>query len=232
MESISLLIISAFTLGLVHTALGPDHYLPFIVMAKARNWSLSKTIRVTVFSGLGHVLSSVIIGFVGIGTGIAIMEIEVFEGFRGNIAAWLFVIFGFGYFVWGLYRAITNKKHTHIHFHKKGGLHNHEHSHEQEHNHTHKKNITPWILFTIFFLGPCEPLVPLLMYPAASSSITGTILVALAFAVATIGTMTAIVIISSYGIKLINTEKLERYMHAIAGGMILLSGLAILFLGL
>lgn len=232
MDSILLLIISAFTLGFVHTALGPDHYLPFIVMSKARNWSLAKTIRITVLSGLGHVFSSVLIGFIGIGTGIALLEIELFEGLRGNIAAWLFVAFGFIYFVWGIYRAVNNKKHTHIHFHKGKGIHTHEHSHEDAHNHVHKKNLTPWVLFTIFLLGPCEPLVPLLMYPASSNSITGTILVAIAFAIATIGTMTLIVVISSYGIKIIKTDKLERYMHAFAGATILLSGLAILFLGL
>ena len=34
---------SAAALGFVHTILGPDHYLPFIVMAKARQWKMYKT---------------------------------------------------------------------------------------------------------------------------------------------------------------------------------------------
>jgi nickel/cobalt exporter len=70
------------------------------------------------------------------------------------------------------------------------------------------------------------------MYPAAQSSIWGTVLVSLAFAIATVGTMTAIVFLSTYGIKIFKTDKIERYMHAIAGAMILLSGCAIVFLGL
>ncbi len=231
MEGITLLIVTAFTLGFVHTALGPDHYLPFIVMSKARNWSMAKTLRVTIFSGLGHVLSSVIIGFIGIGAGVAISKVEMFEGHRGDLAAWSFIVFGLVYFIWGLVRGIKNKKHSHLHFHK-GKPHNHEHAHEDEHGHVHKKNITPWILFTIFFFGPCEPLVPLLMYPAAQNSIWGTVLVSTAFAVATVGTMTLIVYLASLGIKIIKTDKIERYMHAIAGAMILLSGIAIVFLGL
>lgn len=232
MEGITLLIVTAVSIGFVHTALGPDHYLPFIVMSKARNWSTAKTLRITILSGFGHVLSSVIIGLIGIAAGVAISKIEMFEGHRGDLAAWAFIVFGFVYFLWGLYRGIKNKPHSHPHIHNATEMHTHEHSHEENHIHDHKKNITPWILFTIFFLGPCEPLIPLLMYPAAQSSVMGTILVSLAFAVTTIGTMTLIVYLASMGIKIIKTDKIERYMHAIAGAMILLSGFAIVFLGL
>lgn len=232
MDGISLLIVTAITLGFVHTVLGPDHYLPFIVMSKARNWTMRKTLFITVLCGLGHILSSIVIGFIGIAAGIAISKIEMFEGHRGSIAAWGFIIFGFVYMAWGIYRAVKNKKHTHLHFHKGGKVHEHEHVHEQEHSHVHKQNITPWILFTIFLLGPCEPLVPLLMYPAATNSMTGTVLVSTAFGITTIGTMTLIVFLASYGIKIIKTDKLEKYMHAIAGFTIFASGIAIQFLGL
>jgi hypothetical protein len=37
-----ILIISAASVAFVHTMLGPDHYVPFIAMAKARDWSLPK----------------------------------------------------------------------------------------------------------------------------------------------------------------------------------------------
>ena len=35
---------TAATLGLVHTVIGPDHYLPFIVIGRAREWTLRKTL--------------------------------------------------------------------------------------------------------------------------------------------------------------------------------------------
>ena len=44
--------------------------------------------------------------------------------------------------------------------------------------------------------------------------------------------MLTIVLISLYGIKFIRMGKLEKYSHAVAGGMILFSGAAIMFLGL
>ena len=60
-NSIAILSVTAITLGFVHTILGPDHYLPFIVLSEARKWSLRKTMLITFLCGLGHVLSSVVL---------------------------------------------------------------------------------------------------------------------------------------------------------------------------
>ena len=92
--------------------------------------------------------------------------------------------------------------------------------------------MTPWVLFTIFVLGPCEPLIPILMYPAARSSVPGMLLVTLTFAAVTLATMAAVVALLSRGYHALSLGKLERYSHAIAGLTIALSGLAIQFLGL
>ena len=45
----------------------------------------------------------------------------------------------------------------------------HEHDHHKEHVHAHpnrKGIVTFWSLFIVFALGPCEPLIPMLMVPA------------------------------------------------------------------
>jgi hypothetical protein len=52
------------------------------------------------------------------------------------------------------------------------------------------------------------------------------------FGITTISTMLAIVLITLYGIRFVRLGKLERYTHALAGAMILLSGAAIAVLGL
>ncbi len=234
-QEISILILTAITIGFVHTILGPDHYLPFIVLAKARNWSRMKTSIITVICGLGHVGSSILFGIIGIIFGIGVNRLELFESFRGNLAAWLFIAFGLTYLIWGIKKAIKNEPHKHIHYHSNGTKHVHEHTHHEEHAHIHEvknKSITPWALFIIFVLGPCEPLIPILMYPAAKSSITGLIVVAGTFSLITIATMLSIVLITSYGINLANFGKLEKYTHAIAGLTILFSGIGIQFLGL
>lgn len=231
-DNLTTLTITAASLAFVHTVLGPDHYLPFIVMSRARKWTIYKTSWVTLLSGFGHVISSILLGTIGIGVGIALNKLEFMESVRGDLAAWLFVLFGLAYMAWGLYRAIKNKPHKHKHHHGNGTLHVHEHSHQEEHDHTHKNNITPWILFTIFFLGPCEPLIPLLMYPAALDSSWGVAQVSIVFGLVTMLTMLVLVLLASYGLKFVKLGKLERYTHAIAGATILLSGIAILFLGL
>ncbi len=233
-DQIAILAITAATIGFFHTILGPDHYLPFIVMSKAGEWSARKTALITILCGIGHVLSSVVLGLVGVAFGIAVMKLEALEAFRGNIAAWLLIGFGFAYFAWGLNRAIKNRPHTHAHEHD-DHAHEHEHSHKHAHVHVHKqknKNLTPWILFTIFVFGPCEPLIPILMYPAAKSSFTGILLVSGVFSIVTIATMLTVVMLASWGISFAPFGKIERYTHAIAGATICMSGMAIQFLGL
>jgi len=231
-----ILLITAASIGFFHTLFGPDHYLPFIVMAKARKWSVVKTTWVTFLCGLGHVGSSILLGFIGVAFGIGVNKLVFIESGRGNIAAWLFIAFGLVYFIWGMRQAYRKKPHKHIHVHSDGTYHTHDHTHEDRHLHVHdqpkKKNITPWVLFVIFVLGPCEPLIPILMYPAATNSISGMILVSIVFAVVTITTMLGIVLAGSFGLNYLPLGRLERFTHAIAGATILLSGIGIQFLGL
>jgi hypothetical protein len=231
---ISILLVTAATIAFVHTVLGPDHYLPFIVMSKSGQWSLKKTSIITLLCGFGHVLGSVALGMIGIAFGVAVTNLVGIESLRGEIAAWGLIAFGLGYGAWGLRRALRNRPHTHIHTHESGGSHSHVHIHQQEHTHIHgsTESMTPWVLFTFFVLGPCEPLIPLLMYPAAQNSLGGLLLVTAVFGFITISTMLTIVLISVRGIALLPMKSLSRYMHALAGGTILLSGLAIKFLGL
>ena len=236
MHELTVITITAASIGLLHTLLGPDHYLPFIVMARARKWSLVKTTCITALCGAGHVLSSIILGIIGIALGISISKLGAIESFRGGLAAWLLIAFGAGYFIWGVIRARKSRPHVHWHAHGDTSMPIHKHTHSKDHLHLHKgekaKNLTPWILFTIFVFGPCEPLIPLLIYPAAKSSVFGLVLVMGVFGVVTIATMLSIVILLSLGTNLLPMGRLERYTHALAGATICLCGIAIRFLGL
>jgi nickel/cobalt transporter (NicO) family protein len=234
-NSIVLLSATAVSLGFFHTLLGPDHYLPFIVMSQAKNWSLRKTMWITFLCGLGHVLSSVILGLLGIAVGISVTKLVNVESFRGNIAAWLFIAFGLVYMIISGRNLLRKRKHTHAHHHLDTENHIHEHDHHREHAHFHNSDVfktTPWILFLIFVFGPCEPLIPLLMYPAAKNNITGAVIVSVLFSVVTISTMMSIVLVFKLGLNKINLKPIEKYSHLIAGAMIFVSGLAIQFLGL
>jgi sulfite exporter TauE/SafE len=235
MNSITILLAAAASAGFIHTLLGPDHYVPFIVMSKARKWSLRQTLFTTLYCGVGHVASSIIIGFVGIALGYGISQIEGVESIRGSLAGWAFFTFGFAYMIWGVFKAIRNRPHTHSHSHGGGELHVHEHTHRTDHAHVHPKStgmLTPWVLFVIFVLGPCEILIPLVMVPAANNDTNGIVAVSLLFSAVTVFTMCAAVTVGYYGFKVLPTAKIDRFMHAIAGATICMSGFAILFLDL
>jgi len=226
---------TAATIGFAHTLLGPDHYLPFIVLSKARSWSTKKTVLITFLCGLGHVLSSVVLGFAGIALGVAVSRLEVVESLRGEISSWVLIGFGVMYTAWGIRRAFRNRPHTHFHAHGEGEAHTHEHGHVGEHVHVHDANarrLTPWALFIIFVLGPCEPLIPLLMYPAATGRVLDVIAVASVFGVVTIGTMLGVVLLLRSGLARLPLGPIERYGHALAGLAILTSGGAIKLFGL
>lgn len=234
-NSITLLSVTAVSIGFVHTLLGPDHYLPFIVLSQAKKWTLRKTMVITFLCGLGHVMSSVVLGLVGIAVGISVKNLVSIESFRGNIAAWLFIAFGLVYMIISLRNLIKKRKHSHPHNHFGGENHYHEHDHHNKHSHVHENNAfnsSPWILFLVFVFGPCEPLIPLLMYPAAENNVSGAIVVSTLFSVVTISTMLSIVLTFKLGLNRISLKPVEKYNHLIAGTLIFISGLAINFLGL
>lgn len=247
-DNLGALAITAASLGFLHTLFGPDHYLPFVAMSRAGGWSLRKTTVITLLCGLGHVASSVVLGFVGIAFGVLLFKLETIEASRGNVAAWLFIGFGWTYFVWGVVQAVRNRPHTHLHAHADGTVHAHEHMHQAEHLHAHQAEpvnpyappprqadrgkaagrlLTPWVLLTLFLFGPCEPLIPLVMYPAAQANLWGVACVTLLFGASTLTTMTGMVLLMYRGIGALRFDRMHRYSHALAGLVVLSCGVAI-----
>lgn len=249
---IQLLVFTAASIAFVHTLLGPDHYLPFVAMARARGWSRQKTLRITLWCGLGHLVGSVALGVIGIALGSAVARLEWIEGVRGEFAAWALVGFGLAYMAWGLRRALRRRPHSHWHQHE-DGVHRHTHDHQGSHAHLHdqaakspqglngaeplpRRSLTPWIIFVIFVLGPCEPLIPLLMYPAATHSTTGMLAVTGVFGLVTVATMLLMVLLANAGLDRLSLKglrlgRLQRFDHALAGFAVMACGLAITLLG-
>ncbi len=232
MNEAQILLVTAASIAFLHTILGPDHYVVFTAMGKAHGWSLAKTLRVTFLCGLGHVLSSVVIGGVGIVLGAQLVSLTAIEGMRGSLAGWALLAFGLMYFAWGLRKAGRGYSHSHVHVHD-GLVHDHEHDHRSDHSHVHAetgKTITPWAMFIIFVLGPCEALIPLFMYPAARQSTSLVVAVAIVFGLVTLITMLAAVFLTSISIR--KLPSLGRWEHAVAGASVAACGAAISFIGL
>ncbi len=235
MQSASVLLTTAATIGLFHTAIGLDHTLPFVVLGRSRGWSLRKVWTVTGLCGLAHVLSSVVLGFVGIGIGVAVERLSWIESVRGGLAAWMLIAFGLVYAAWSWVAVLRGKRHAHVHVHADGTMHLHDHDHHGEHLHAHApsaRSLTFWGLFIVFAFGPCEPLIPLLMAPAWEHHWALVAAVAAIFSVATIGTMLALVTVGVLGLRMVSLAPLERYANVVAGLVIAASGLAIQVLGI
>lgn len=251
-QSFTVLLWTAASIGVIHTVMGPDHYLPFVAMARARSWTWSKTAFIVLACGVGHVVGSVGLGGLGVAFGWTLGGLKAFESVRGSLAGWLMLGFGLAYTAWGLRRAVRNRPHRHLHAHADGTFHSHDHLHDGEHVHVHdvrgtspasppgradrgrvaptaagrQVNITGWVLFTLFVFGPCEPLIPFLMVPAAQRSIWGLVWVTSVFAAATLATMLAAVALGLFGLGRIASPALERYAHALAGLVVTACGVA------
>ena len=116
-------------------------------------------------------------------------------------------------------------------------------SHYHAHLHAHKArshnieappsgSLTPWAIFIIFVLGPCEPLIPLLMFPAATQSVAGIFWVTGVFAIVTVFTMLGAVAIGQLGLERLRVPALARFGHSTAGATMLGCGIAIGWMGL
>ena len=224
--TLTVLLGSAIGVAFVHTLIGIDHSLPFVVLGKANGWSLRKTLGLTTVCGIGHVLSSVVLGLLGIGLGTAVTSLTVIEASRGTLAAWTLIMFGLVYAGWAFARRRRGTRHAHqhdglVHSHTGGGAtHNHA-------THPATATITAWSLFIIFVLGPCEPLIPLLMIPAAAMGTGVVVLVTATFGVVTVATMLGLVTLAYFGLRLQRMHWLEQHAQVMAGLAIAASGVVI-----
>jgi len=237
MDGFSLnLLAGTAAIAVTHTLLGPDHYLPFVMMAQAGRWSRAKTARVTALCGLGHVASSLMLGALGVLAGMAVHQMQGWESARGDWAAWGLVGLGVAYALWGLRRAIREGQglvpHSHgfVHVHRHGD-HAHAHPHGADPGRV-RSRMSFWALFALFVLGPCEPLIPLFVMPASRGRWELAAGLALLFTVLTVACMVAAVLAMQSGLMRLPLQGLERWAHVMAGGVIAASGLAIVLLGL
>ncbi len=247
MDAVWVLVGAAVGIGFVHTLIGIDHTLPFVVLGKARGWSLRRTLWITGLCGGGHVASSVLLGGAGIGlaifaTGLDLREghhwmegrvgvFESIEAVRGDLASWALIAFGLTYAGWSLAR--NRRRQRHAHAHASGLVHSHDHPAAGSHEHPSGNaagvaGLTAWSLFVIFVLGPCEPLIPILMVPAFQVGLWAVVPVTVAFGATTIATMAGVVTLAYRGLDFVRFPGLRAHAHTLSGLAIAGSGLAIM----
>ena len=215
------LVAAAASLGSVHT-LAPDHWMPFAALARAERWSARRTAAITALCGLGHVTVSVLLGIVSVFLGLELLQ--AFGRGLESVAGLLLIAFGVAYGLWGLHRAVQSRWHGHAggHLHWHGG---HSHAHDDD------AGMTPWMLFLVFCADPCVAVIPL-MFAAAPLGWGSTLAVVIAYELATIGTMVALVLPARAVASSFRSAWADRYGDALAGGVIAVVGIAVVGLGL
>ena len=214
-QTTTLLLGTAASLAVVHTLLGIDHSLPFVALGRARGWALGRTLLVTALCGAGHVASSVLIGAVGVGLGIATDALLWLESARGELAAALLIGFGLAYAAWAVWRGLRERDGTRLQGRPAGA-----------------DRVTPWALFIVFVLGPCEPLIPLMVVPGMARDWLAVAAVVGVFGLLTVGAMLLAVGAAWRGVALLGTGRVGRHADVAAGLVVAASGAAVLFLGL
>lgn len=231
----------AASLAVVHTAIGVDHALPFVVLSRVQGWSLRRTLWVTGLCGLGHVASAVALALGAVALGLAVEQLAPLDALRGNVALGLLVAFGLAYALVGAVRLWKRRPHRHAHVHHDGTLHDHDHGHVDAHVHLHaeekKRAVSAWTLFVVLVFGPCEALVPLLLAPGLTQDYALLLGVVVVFGALTVATMLTLVTLGVLGARLVNLERLVGPRLAAAGDVaaglaIAATGVAVSALGL
>lgn len=210
----STLALAAATVGALHT-FAPDHWVPFAAVARARGWSATRTARVTLACGLGHVTVSALMGLLAL-----FVSLQVFEALGRRLeaaAGVLLIVFGLGYGLWGLRRAAGARLHGHSHVH-------YDHVH-------HPDRVSALSLFLLFSADPCVAVIPL-MVAAAPLGAVGLTAIVLLYEAATLATMLALVLPARAAARAVPGGWLGRYGDAAAGGLIAAVGVLVSAVGL
>ncbi len=225
-----LLLYSTIGISLLHTISGPDHYLPFIVLSKSGKWTLKKTIFWTILCGLAHVLSSVVVGAIGIAIGYTLNQFDLVESTRGNWASWLLLVFGLTYTLWGIFQLKRNRLHKHFDINENEDIVVYEHRDGEVVLPDEKFKVSPWVMLFIFGLGPSEPLLPIFFYPTAEQSFYQTCIVVIVYTLVTLLAMISMVLLGYFGMQRFQFQGFEKYMSLFSGLVILTCGVGMVFL--
>ncbi len=205
---------TAAAVGALHS-IAPDHWVPFMAVGRARGWSAARTAQVTLLCGFAHVSVSVLLGLLALRLGQGILE--AFGTRLESVAGILLIGFGLAYGVWGLRRALAGKLHGHTHPHF-------DHVHDPS-------RATVAGLVLLFSVDPCVRLIPIIL-AAAPLGWPRLVALILIYEVATLGTMVGIVLAARSGaVKGLQAPWLDRLGDALAGGLIVVTGLAVAVLG-
>jgi len=232
----SLLLLTAASTAALHTLI-PDHWLPFVLVGRARGWSSRRTAAVSGLSAIVHTLLSAGLGIAALAIGQTAAR-AVGAGLA-RASGVLLVLFGAAYAVWAWRKG--------GHFHPGGALlHRPDEASRcdgregvvsEEHLHYHADDA--WIradatkgaaaLALIVGLNPCVLVLPI-MVATAEQGTAAVVLVTLAYSLTTIALMVGLSVAGVAGARRLPVPAVARHMETASGVLIALVGAAFLII--
>lgn len=226
---------TGFTVAFLHAAI-PTHWLPFVLVARARGWGRTKAVAVTTLAGIGHVALTSLLGLGIAWFGFQLDE-EVGEAFPW-VSGGLLLAFG-AYYFWRQWRG------TGVCHHHTPGTRHHAGEHCQaEHEHSHwqeelgespivSKRVGDWTavsgLFVMLTLSPCEGFLPVYL-SGVQFGWRGFIVLSVILAVATLASMTILTWLALVGFDRFRLKSFERYEAGLLGALFVVLGIVIIAL--
>lgn len=227
---VSLLVATVAAVGVLHTIV-PDHWLPIALLARQRGWTARQTASAAATAGLGHTVSTLFLGLlVWIAGALAAQRFGHALSYASSIAL---VAFG----LWIAIGALREQRygHRHMHRHSDGTVHAHYHLHDElvhehtgavpeaaMHEHAHAMSGRTSLLL---ILGSSPMIEGIPAFFAAGRFGSATLgLMAVVFAVATIGTYVALCVGASRALDRVNLGPFEKYGEVLSGIVVILAG--------
>jgi nickel/cobalt transporter (NicO) family protein len=227
---------TGFTVAFFHAAI-PTHWLPFVLVSRARGWSRGKTLAVSALAGLGHVALTSLLGVVIAWFGFQLDDRT--ENLFPKIAGGILLLIGAFYF-WRQWsgRGV-------LHHHPPGSHHeaSAECGHERDHSHWDdelkesklgSKQAGDWTaiagLFTMLTLSPCEGFLPVYL-SGVQFGWHGFVVLSLILALGTLAGMLVFTWLTLVGLERVQVQKLERYEAAMLGTIFSILAVLLLLFG-
>lgn len=226
---------TGFTVAFLHAAL-PTHWLPFVLVARARGWRERKTMGVALAAGLGHVLITSLLGLLIAWLGVSLDE-HMGEWFKWIAGGLLVVI--------GVYFAVQQLRGAGLrHHHLPGGHHHRSEAcgHEKGSSHMeHELRDSPLVekqtgdwaaisgLLIMLTLSPCEAFLSVYL-AGVQFGWTGFFVLSGILAAGTLGGMTLFTWLTLRGLARFDLKKLERYEAGMLAAVFLFLGAIVMFM--
>lgn len=202
-----LLALSAAFVGLVHS-LSPGHWLPVVLMVKARKWDLAHSALGAVVAASGHIFVSLGLGVVGalIGNSFFSPYLEKLEEHAGGIL----ILFGLAYAIYSRFQ------------------HRHCHGHEHHGPDPKKGKRAPYLFLFSLGFSPCFAVLPI--FVTAIGMGTGVLISCMiAFSIGVLIALVGGSLLVSHKILKLDHSIFEHHGDLITGLGVALMGVVLMF---